>query len=50
MPLRCVDHTLQLVVIHRLAENALDPTVNINDENIKEYWSQYWPLKGTICL
>jgi len=42
----CLSHryancTPQLGVIHRFAEIALDPTVSVIDEDIKEQWSQY---------
>ena len=37
----CVDFTTQLGVIHKFAEGALNPTVDVTDENIKEYQSQY---------
>ena len=36
--LECVDHTTQLDVICKL---VLDLTVDVIDEDIKEYWSQY---------
>ena len=41
LSLRHVSHTTQLDVIHKLAEGALDPTVNVVDEDNKEYWCQY---------
>ena len=44
-----VDHTTQLGVICRLAEGALHPTVYIIDEDIKQYQSQYGPLRDTTC-
>ena len=44
-----VDHTPQLGVISQLVEGALDPTVNVTDEDIKEYWHQHQPLRDTIC-
>ena len=34
--LRCVSCTTQLGVICRLAEGALDPTVYVSDEDIKQ--------------
>ena len=37
------DYTTQLGVICKLAEGALDPAVI--DEDIKQYWSQYGPLR-----
>ncbi|KAK4818354.1 hypothetical protein QYF61_011451 [Mycteria americana] len=37
--LQCIDHTTQLGVVCRLAEGALDPTVYVIDEDIKQYWS-----------
>jgi len=43
----CVDRTPQLGVIYKLAEGALDPTVNVTDEDIKEYWHQHQSLGDT---
>ena len=37
----CVSYTTQLGVIHNLAEDALDPTTDVIDEDVKEQWSQY---------
>jgi len=31
------------------SEVALDPTVNVTDEDIKEHWSQHWPLRDINC-
>ncbi|KAK4831208.1 hypothetical protein QYF61_016045 [Mycteria americana] len=39
----------QLGVACKLAEGALDPTVYVTDEDIKQYWSQYRPLRDTTC-
>jgi len=39
--LRHVDCTPQLGVICKLAEGAVDPTVHIIDEDVKQQWSQY---------
>ena len=39
----CVDHNPQLGVINKLAESGLDPTVNVIDEDMKEYWSSTEP-------
>jgi len=44
-----IDSTPQPAVSHNLVEGALSPTVHIIDEDIKEHWSQYWPL-GDITL
>ena len=41
LSLRHVSHTTQLDVIHKLAEGALDPTVDVIDEDTKEHCSQY---------
>jgi len=38
--LRHVDYTTQLGVICKLAEGALDLTVDVIDEDIKQYSSQ----------
>jgi len=43
--LRHVNHTTQLGVVCKLAEGALDLTVYVIDEDIKQYWSQYRPLR-----
>ncbi|GAB0180669.1 cAMP-dependent protein kinase inhibitor alpha [Grus japonensis] len=49
LSLRHVNHTTQLGVICKLAESALNPTVHVTDEDIKQYWSQYRPLRDTTC-
>ncbi|KAK4826501.1 hypothetical protein QYF61_009574 [Mycteria americana] len=45
--LRHVNHTTQLGVVCKLAEGALNPTVHVIDEDIKQYRSQYGPLRDT---
>ena len=48
-----VNCTIQLGVICKLADSAHDPTVCVINEDIKQYWSQYGPLRdlmGEICL
>ena len=45
--LQHVNHTTQLGVIGNLAEGALSPTVHAVDKDVKQRWSQYWPLKNT---
>jgi len=47
--LRSVDLTTPPGVICKLAERALNPTVCVTDEDIKQYWSQYRPLRDTTC-
>ncbi|KAK4825808.1 hypothetical protein QYF61_002413 [Mycteria americana] len=47
--LRPVNRSTQLGVICKLAEGALDPSVYVTDEDIKQYWSQYGPLRDTTC-
>ncbi|KAK4831204.1 hypothetical protein QYF61_016041 [Mycteria americana] len=47
--LRRLNRTTQLGVACKLAEGALDPTVYVTDEDIKQYWSQYRPLRDTTC-
>ncbi|KAK4822534.1 hypothetical protein QYF61_015540 [Mycteria americana] len=47
--LRHVNHTTQLGVVCELVEGALNPTVCVIDEDIKQYWSQYGPLRDTTC-
>jgi len=37
----CAHCTPQLGVIGKLVEDAPNPTVNVTDEDIKEYWSQH---------
>ncbi|KAK4827791.1 hypothetical protein QYF61_021744 [Mycteria americana] len=44
---RCVNCTTQLGVVCKLAEGALNLTVNVIDENIERHWSQYGPLRDT---
>ena len=38
---RHVDHTILLGAIHKLAEDALDPSVSVANEDVKEHWSQH---------
>ncbi|KAK4831893.1 LOW QUALITY PROTEIN: hypothetical protein QYF61_020040 [Mycteria americana] len=45
----CVNCTTQLGVIYKLAEGSLGLSVNVIDENIEQYWSQYGPLRDTTC-
>ncbi|KAK4822062.1 hypothetical protein QYF61_008871 [Mycteria americana] len=47
--LRRVNHTTQLGVVCKQVEGALNPTVYATDEDIKQRWSQYGPLRDTIC-
>ncbi|KAK4805635.1 hypothetical protein QYF61_009861 [Mycteria americana] len=47
--LRSVSCTTPFGVICKFAEGALDPTVYVVDEDIKQYWSQYGPLRDTNC-
>ncbi|KAK4829736.1 hypothetical protein QYF61_006445 [Mycteria americana] len=47
LSLRHVNRTTQLGVVFKLAEGALDPTVCVIDEDMKQYWSQYGPLRNT---
>ena len=47
LSLRRVNHTTQLGVTCKLAEGALNPTVYVIDEDIKQYWSQYRSLRDT---
>ncbi|KAK4825361.1 hypothetical protein QYF61_026880 [Mycteria americana] len=46
LSLKHVNHTTQLGIVCKLAEGALDPTVYVTDEGIKQYWSQYCPPEG----
>ena len=43
----CVNRIPQLVVISKLAEGTLEPTVDVTDEDTKEYQSQHGPLGDT---
>ena len=45
--LRCVSRTTQLGVICKLAKGAVNLSVYVTDEGIKQYWSQYGPLRDT---
>ncbi|PKU46894.1 hypothetical protein llap_2788 [Limosa lapponica baueri] len=47
--LQHVNCTTQLGVICKLTEGALNPTVYVFDEDFKQYWSQYGPLRDTTC-
>ncbi|PKU33886.1 neuropilin and tolloid-like protein 1 [Limosa lapponica baueri] len=49
LSLRFVNCTTQLGVTCKLAKGALDPTVYVIDEYIKQYWSQYRQLRDTSC-
>ena len=42
--------TPQLGVISKLAEGALNPTVDVTDADIKEYWPQHQPLEDTTLF
>ncbi|PKU42157.1 hypothetical protein llap_7540 [Limosa lapponica baueri] len=43
----CVNHTTQLGVIHKFAEDALDPAVYVIGEDTEQYWSKWRPLTDT---
>ncbi|PKU40136.1 hypothetical protein llap_9559 [Limosa lapponica baueri] len=45
--LQCVNCIAQLGVVYKLAESAIDPTDYDIDEDIKQYWSQYGPVRDT---
>lgn len=45
--LSCVNHTAQRGVVSRFAEGAVDAFVYVIDEDIKQSWSQYGPLRDT---
>ncbi|KAK4828650.1 hypothetical protein QYF61_000298 [Mycteria americana] len=45
LSLRNVSHTTQFGVMCKLAEGALNSTVYVIDEGIKQWWSQYGPLR-----
>lgn len=44
--LKHVNCTAELGVIGKLAQAALDPTVHVIDNTVKQCQSQYWPLKN----
>ncbi|GAB0205392.1 cAMP-dependent protein kinase inhibitor alpha [Grus japonensis] len=44
LSLRHVNCTTQLGGVCKLAEGALNPTVYVIDEDIKQYWPLYWFL------
>jgi len=44
----CANCITQLGVICKLAEGALDLTVYVIAEDIKQYWSQYGPLRTPL--
>ncbi|KAK4806258.1 hypothetical protein QYF61_013402 [Mycteria americana] len=46
-PVKSINCTTQLGVFCKLAEGALNPTVYVVDEDIKQDWSQYGPLRDT---
>lgn len=45
----CVNHTIQLSVIHKPAESAFNPTVNVINEDIEVYLPQYCLMGDTTC-
>ncbi|KAK4821329.1 hypothetical protein QYF61_018234 [Mycteria americana] len=49
-PVQHVNCTTQLGVICKLAEHALNPTVYVIDEDIKQYWPQYRPFSSSHIL
>ena len=44
--LQCVNCTTKLGVIRKLTEGALNPTVHVPDKDVKQYSSQYGPLRN----
>lgn len=44
-----INHTTHLGVICKLAEGALNPTIYVVEENIKQYQSKDRPLRDTTC-
>lgn len=49
LSLACVDCSTELGVIHKLAEDTLNPTVSVTDEGIKQQQPQYRPLRDITC-
>ncbi|KAK4813670.1 hypothetical protein QYF61_017637, partial [Mycteria americana] len=48
--LQRVDCTIQLGVVGKLAEGALNPAVHVANKDIKQRQSQYRPLRNATCL
>ena len=48
----CISHSSQLCVICKLAKGMLCPIIQITDEDVKQDWSQYYPLEfsPSYCL
>jgi len=44
-----VGHTTQLGTVSKLPEGALLPALYVTDEDIKQYWSPYEPLRDPTC-
>ena len=47
--LKQINTSVQLDVVCKLTEDALDPLVQIIDKDIKQNWPQNWALGNTIC-
>lgn len=47
MTLWCTGHSAQFVVIYQLAESGLNPTIQIVNEDVEQFWSQYSLLEYT---
>jgi len=47
LSIRHVKCTTQLGVICKLAQSSFYPTVYLTDEDIKQHWSQYKPLRDS---
>ena len=48
LPSKKISCTTQLGVISKLAGRALNPTIYVINEDIKQYWSQYGPQRDSI--
>ena len=46
---RCISHSSQFCVISKLAECKLELFIQVIDEEVKQDWAQYWPLRDTTC-
>ncbi|KAK4825521.1 hypothetical protein QYF61_000034 [Mycteria americana] len=40
----CINHSSEFGVISKLAEDTLCPIIHIMNEDVKQDWTQYWPL------
>lgn len=48
MTLWCIGYSSQFIVICKLAESGLSPTIQIVNEDVEQFWSQYSLLEYTV--